>query len=294
MACAGSTADDANFSLAGRGLAALLVELHIHVVTGGARERQAALTALVQACRAAYILAKRIGRIELAGIAVQRGLDAAQRAERPELVALMRMNQTTTLIGVGARRRARLLCAEALRDISALPGPTPEDTINAEACGMLHLMTGLIAARDGRAADVATHLSEARSLATHTGERNHLRCHFGPTNVLAWELGLAVEAGNGPVVAERLVTAPIDLSVFASKGRAAQVQFDLARAWVQAEGSRDAEALRALDAAARLAPIHIRHDPIARELVRTLDGRAPRRVWELDSLLHRIGTGAPM
>jgi hypothetical protein len=163
-----------------------------------------------------------------------------------------------------------------------------------EACGMLHLTTALLAARDRRTGDVATHLAEARSLAGHTGERNHLRYHFGPTNVAAWELGLAVEAGTGPVAAERLAAAPIDLSVFASKGRAAYVHFDLARAWAQAEGPHDREALRALDTADRLAPVRVRNDPIARDLVLTLDRRALRRVWELGSLRNRFGLSKPV
>jgi transcriptional regulator with XRE-family HTH domain len=287
-------ADDASYGPAGQGLAALLVELHVQAVTGDSATRRAALTALVEACKVAYILAKRTGRIELAGIAAQRGLDAAQLAERPDLVAFMELSRISALSGVDAHRRSRLVCAEALRDISALPGPTKDDTTTAEACGMLHLTTALIAARDRRTGDVTTHLAEARSLAGHTGERNHLRYHFGPTNVAAWELGLAVEAGNGPVVAERLAASPIDLSVFGSKGRAAYVHFDLARAWAQAEGPHDGEALRALDTADRLAPVRVRNDPIARDLVLTLDRRAPRRVWELDSLRNRFGISKPV
>ncbi|MGB6165122.1 MAG: helix-turn-helix transcriptional regulator [Pseudonocardiaceae bacterium] len=287
-------ADDAGYGLAGQGLAALLVELHVHAVTGERGTRHAALPALVEACKAAYILAQRTGRNELAGIVAQRGLDAARLAERPDLTALMQMGQANALIGVGARRRGRLVCAEALRDISALPGPTKDDTTTAEACGMLHLQTALIAARDGRTGDVATHLAEARSLAAHTGERNHLRYHFGPTNVAAWELGLAVEGGTGPAVAERLAAGPIDLSVFGSKGRPADVHFDLARAWAQANGSRDGEAVRALDTADRLAPVRVRNDPIVRDLVLTLDRRAPRRVWELDSLRNRLGVSRPV
>ncbi|MGH3867281.1 MAG: hypothetical protein ACRDQ4_14285 [Pseudonocardiaceae bacterium] len=290
LACA----DDASHGLAGQGLAALLVELHVQAVTGDSGTRRAALTALVEACMVAYILAKRTGRFELAGIAAQRGLDAAQLAERPDLVASMEAIRAQALIGVGARRRGRLVCAEALRDISALPGPTEHNTTTAEACGMLHLTTALIAARDGRTGDVDTHLAEARSLAAHTGERNHLRSHFGPTNVAAWELYLAVEAGTGPVVAERLAAAPLDLSVFGSKGRPADVHFDLARAWAQADGSRDGEALRTLDTADRLAPVRVRNDSIARDLVLTLDCRAPHRVWELDSLRNRIGVSRPV
>ncbi|MGH3693868.1 MAG: hypothetical protein ACRDRX_07750 [Pseudonocardiaceae bacterium] len=151
------------------------------------------------------------------------------------------------------------------------------------------MTTALIAAREGRTSEVATHLAEARSLAVHTGERNHMYGHFGPTNVVAWELGLAVEARTGPDVAERITAAPIDLSVFNSKGRTAYVHFDLARAWAQAEGSRDQEAVRALDNADRLAPFQLRNDPIALDLVRTLDRRATLRTWELDSLCNRFG-----
>ncbi|MGH4017432.1 MAG: hypothetical protein ACRDSL_26620 [Pseudonocardiaceae bacterium] len=69
------------------------------------------------------------------------------------------------------------------------------------------------------------------------------------------------------------------------------LHFDLARAYAQAEGARDAEAIRHLDAADRLAPQYVRPDPMARELVLTLDRRAPRRVWELDSLRNRFGIG---
>ena len=198
VALAHAAADDASYGLAGQGLAALLVELHVHAVSGEAEARQAALAALVEACKVAYILAKRIGRIELA-----------------------EMSRISALRGMGAHRQSRLVGAKALHEVSALPGPTRDDTATAEACGMLHLTTALIAAREGRTTDVATHLEEAWSLATHIGERNHMRYHFGPTNVAAWELGLAVEAGAGPGVAERLAAAPIDLSVFDSKGRVA-------------------------------------------------------------------------
>jgi len=143
-ALAHAYADDASYELAGRGLAALLVELHVHAVTGNAEDRQAALVALVEACKVGYILAKRTGRIELAGVSAQRGAAAAEMAERPDLVALMAMSRTSALTGLGAHRRGRLVCAEALRDISALPGPTKDDTTAAEACGMLHLTTALM------------------------------------------------------------------------------------------------------------------------------------------------------
>jgi hypothetical protein len=69
------------------------------------------------------------------------------------------------------------------------------------------------------------------------------------------------------------------------------VCFALARCWAQAEGARDGEALRALDTADRLASVVVRNDPMARDLVLTLDRRAKHRVWELDSLRNRFGIG---
>lgn len=289
---ANAYADDARYAMAGQGLGGVLAELHVHAATGDSEQRKAALAALSEACMVAYCLAYRIGHADLAVMAARRGFDAALRGERPDLVGMLAMARTVAMMRVGARRRAASLCAEVLTEISALPGPTPNDTTIAEACGTLHLTSALVAARDGRPGDIDTHLAEARSLAAHTGERNHLRYHFGPTNVASWELSVAAESGGGPDAAERFTTAVTDLSVLGSKCREGYVRFTLARCWAQADGSRDGEALRALDSADRLAPVVIRNDPLARELVLTLDRRAKRRVWELDSLRNRFGVAA--
>ncbi|MGH4008506.1 MAG: helix-turn-helix domain-containing protein [Pseudonocardiaceae bacterium] len=256
--------DNARYAVAVQGLGAVMTELHVWAVTGTGSDRQAALTALTEACQVAYHLARLTGRAELAMTAAERGHEAARRSERPDLTGLMAMNRSGGLMKLGARWRATSICADALGEVSALPGPAPDDTRTAEAQGMLLLTAGLWAAHDGRPEYTAAYLTEARDLAAHTGERNHMRFHFGPTNVAAWELGLAVECGTGPDAAERFVAAPIDFSVFASKEREADVTFDLARAWAQADGARDGEALRALDTADRLAPLRVRNDPIAR------------------------------
>ncbi len=283
--------DDARYGAASRGLAALLAELHVHAVTGGSEDRQAALVGLAQVCQVVFNLAKRTGRAELAVAAAQRGCDAARLAERPDLLGMMATSWTIGLMRLGARWRADSVSGETLTELSALLGPTPDDTSVGEARGMLHLASALVAARDGRPGDAATHLDEAGSLAAHTGERNHFRYHFGPSNVAAWELSIAVESGTGADAAERFTAAPVDLSVFGSKARESFVLFDLARGWAAAEGARDGEALRALDIADRIAPLQVRNDPIARDLVLMLDRRAPRRVWELDSLRSRFGVG---
>ncbi|MGH3997131.1 MAG: helix-turn-helix domain-containing protein, partial [Pseudonocardiaceae bacterium] len=262
--------DGARYGAASRGLGALLAELHVLAVTGSPEDRQAALVGLVEICQVAFNLAKRTGHAELAVAAAQRGCDAARLAERPDLLGMLATSRTIGLMRLGARWRALAVSGETLTELSALPGPTPEDTTVAQARGMLHLVSALGAARDSRPGDVATHLEEAAALAAHTGERNHFRYHFGPSNVAAWELSIAVESGTGAEAAERFTAAPIDLSVFGSKARESFVLFDLARGWLQAEGARDGEALRALDTADRIAPLQVRNDPIARDLVLTL------------------------
>ncbi len=274
-------ADDVQFALAGSGLGALITELHVQAATGDADTRRMALTALVEACIVARALAGTLGHAELAVAAARRGYDAARRLERPDLVGFTAMGRTMTLGRIGARRRAYSVVSRVLTELSSEPGPSPGDTAVAEARGMLHLSAALVSARDGRTGDASTHLGEAQSLAAHTGECNHVRFHFGPANVAAWTLSIAVETDTGPEAAEHFTAKPVDLSVFGSRDREVSVHLDLARAWAQADGARDGEALRALDTADRTAPLRVRNDPIARDLVVTLDRRSRRRVWEL-------------
>ena len=276
--------------LAGSALGDLLTELHVVAATGEPQERALALVGLVEACFVASRLAANLGDQGLALTAIGRGWASARLAERPDLVGLMAMGRGLSLNRIGARRRAVGVVDAGLTELSDEPGPTRDDTRVTEARGMLHLAGAQLAARDGRDADITAHLDEAASLAAFTGERNHMLYHFGPTNVAAWRLAVAVEtADQGPEAAERFTSSDVELGVFDSADRVSSVHFDLARAYAQAGGARDGEALRHIDRADRIAPIRVRRDPLTRELVAELDRRARRRVWELDSLRRRVG-----
>ncbi|HKR51076.1 MAG TPA: hypothetical protein VJT72_16110, partial [Pseudonocardiaceae bacterium] len=132
-------------------------------------------------------------------------------------------------------------------------------------------------------------LDEASAIAARIGEHNGLRMHFGPTNVAVWRLGIGVELGEGGRAYEEATRTPLEVAALGSQERSSALHFDLARALVQDGARRDAEAIRHLDTADRLSPTRLRNDPIARDLVRTVDRRAPRRTWELDSLCNRFG-----
>src|SRR5918998_1915167 len=154
---------------------------------------------------------------------------------------------------------------------------------------MTHLVSAKIAARQQRRDDAHAHLGEAASLAARVGERNGMRQHFGPTNVALWRLSSGIELGEGGRAYEDATRTILDVDALDSRERSSSLHLDLARALVQEGRDRDAEAIRHLDTADRLAPGRTRPDPIARELVATLHRRARRRVWELDSLCNRFG-----
>ncbi|MGH3904726.1 MAG: helix-turn-helix domain-containing protein [Pseudonocardiaceae bacterium] len=282
--------DAARFSLAGQGLGALLGELHVHVVTGNSDTRRVALAALAEACLVGASVARHLGHADLAVRTAQRGYDAARLLNDSTRAGLLTMHHSLGLAWIGARHRVTTVLDEALAEIT--PDPSAADTGPAQAAGMMHLSAAMHHARQGRAGQADDHLGHAQELARRTGERNTLLQHFGPVNVTTWGVNVAVELGRGPVVADRIAPdVPRLLDAFGSAVRGGALHFDLARAYAQAEGARDAEAIRHLDAADRLAPQYVRPDPMARDLVLTLDRRAPRRVWELDSLRNRFGIG---
>lgn len=193
----------------------------------------------------------------------------------------------------GERDRSTQLLTASIDTLAGQADPTAPDPSTAEAYGMLHLSAGLNAARAHRAADAHDHLREAEAIARRTGERNTMRLHFGPTNVALWSLAIGVELEDGPAAYDRVTAHPINVEALGSADRVAFLHFDLARALAQGQGTRDAETIRHLDQADRIAPVLIRNDPLARDLVVMLERRARRRVWELDSLCNRFGVRRP-
>jgi transcriptional regulator with XRE-family HTH domain len=280
---------NSRYSAAGRHLAELLAELHVHAVTGDTDTKRAALAALVETSFAASGVARQLGNPDLAVGLASRGEEAARRLGDPALTAFAAMTSTSALSRLGARHRAQRVSATALTTVEPAADPTAVEPVAAEAAGMLHLSAAQMAAKD-QAGDLAgDHLAAARELADRTGERNTLWFSFGPANVRAWSLSIAVELGDGPRMADEIEQTPGYDEHLVTGDRRAALHFDLARAYGQAEGARDAAAIRHLDRADRIAPLRIRHDPVARELVHELDRRARLRAWELDSLKNRLG-----
>ena len=282
----------ARYSLAGRDIGAVVTELHVHTLTAPAADRGRACTALVTACFVAGVVASRTGNIDLSITAAQRGFDLAQHHGDPTVLGFARWYWALELTSVAARHRASTVLTTGIDALTAsVDFGHSADTAPAEMVGMMHLQQARATARRQRGDDARAHLDEAGWLADRIGEHNGFGQHFGLTNVAVWRLGVGIELGEGGRAYEDATRAPIDVAALGSAERSSSLHLDLARALSQDGADRDAEAIRHLDTADRLAPQRIRPDPIARELVGVLDRRARHRVWELDSLRNRFGIG---
>ena len=283
--------DQARFSLAGRDVGTLLTELQAHALTAGAAERNRAFTALVAVCAVAGAVAKNVGNIDLAFTAARRGYDLARHHDDPGLLGFARWYWALQLMRLAARQRAGAVLTTGIDELAPRVQLKADDTLSAEMVGMMHLQHAQTAAREQRSDDARAHLAEAERIAVCVGERNGMGRHFGPTNVNVWRLGVGIELSEGGRAYDEVTRTGMDVNALGSRERSSSLHLDLARALAQDGRDRDAEAIRHLDTADRIAPQRIRPDPIARELVATLDRRARRRVWELDSLRNRFGVG---
>lgn len=280
--------DQNRYGTAGYDLGILITELQVIAASGTTDDRRMALSALAQSCHVAAAVAEAMGHQDLALAAAAREYEAAARLGDPTLLGLARYGYAQTWAKVGARRRAAAVVGESLAELDGAD-PSADDTGPAEMLGMGHLFAAKLSARSQRADDSAEHLDHAAELARHTGERNTAYQHFGPTNVALWRVAVGADLGDGAAVYERALRDAPNLDVLGSATRSGNYHFDLARALASGEGDRDAEALRHLDMADRLAPQMIRHNPVARDVLGGLEQRARRRVWELDSLRNRFG-----
>jgi hypothetical protein len=284
--------DQARYHSAGQNLrSGVLLELQSHVHARKSTDRRTALAALVDAWMIAAAVAKNFGYIDLSLAATQRGHDYAELHGDPGVLSFARWYLALGLMRLAARNRAAILLTQAIDDFSPSIQLTTSDTTVAQMVGLMHLTSAQTAARSGSSDNAHSHLDEADRIAQRVGECNALRRHFGPTNIAAWRLAVGVELNEGARAYADATSLPINVQTLGSSERTAALHLAFSRALAQENGQRDWDAIRHLDAADRSAPQLIRPDPIARDLLTTLDRRAPRRVWELDSLRNRFKVG---
>ena len=228
-------------------------------------------------------VAKRVGRVDLALLAADRGIAAANTAADPVRVGAAHWNLAHVLLAQDQPEGAE---AVALRAVEAL-APHAGDNLDALAIqGSLQLLTAMASVRLGKPWQARDRVRAVVPLARRTGERNVCWTAFGPVNVAIFAISVEVEAGDtseGLRLAERIEPDP-SLSI------ERRVVFHLEQAKGYNQRQDYAGALVMLQAASIEAPEDIRYRPAAYKALHTVVQRGRGGVArQAAQLASRIG-----
>lgn len=153
-------------------------------------------------------VAKRVGRVDLALVAADRGVAAAEADDDPIRLAGARWNLVQVLLAQGQPEGAEAIARHAA---AALDDYIGSDLDALAMQGALRLLKAIADVRQGKAWAARDEVRSVVPMAARTGERNVCWTAFGPTNVALYAVSVEVEAGEnaeGLRLAERIEPAP--------------------------------------------------------------------------------------
>jgi transcriptional regulator with XRE-family HTH domain len=211
---------------------------------------------------AASVLTK-LGEPDLAWIAAERGLAAAQRTDNTVVLGSLFRSVAHTLLATGRFRPAVQLVERAAAVLGGELGTA--DGAMLSVYGSLFLTGAMAASRAEDRPTTRTFLHEAGQAASRLGaDANHMWTAFGPTNVAIHQVNTAMEFGDVQIALD--IGPALDTSGLPTERRVRHA-LDVARAY-SARNRRD-EGLAVVLDAERMAPEQVRHHYISRQLVLT-------------------------
>jgi transcriptional regulator with XRE-family HTH domain len=255
----------------GERLPGVLDELTAHAHTGGGPK---VFKLLNRSYAIAGSLARRMGYNDLGMLAIERAATAAQRADDPNLPALVSLSRALMLITHGVYRPALTVAARMLGTAEAR-----------EIDGALHLRCAISAARAGDAGVAWEHWGAAQELAPTVDLADPYALAFNPANVEVHGVAVAVELGDYDEALRRgarMILPPTLLTE-----RHAHHGIDLARAY--AATGHWKQSLDRLVEAERIAPLMVRYHPSSRDTVASLLSSARVPSEALTGLAGRMG-----
>jgi transcriptional regulator with XRE-family HTH domain len=241
------------------------------------RRRCAAVSARIHHLAATTL--SKVGESDLAWIAAERAMQAADAADDPLVLASAARSGTHALLAVGRFDEALQLGDAAARWL--VPRMREGDPAALSLYGMLHLRSAVAAARNQERGVANELLGKAEDAAESLGEDgNYWQTGFGPTNVALHRMSAGLDLGD--------ISFVVDHSVEVDTGgmpveRQVTHMIDHARALSLV--AKDEDALQVLLSAEEKSPQLVRHSSTAREVVRTLYRRAPVTGGKKSSLL---------
>jgi hypothetical protein len=242
-----------------------------------------ALRLLVLTEEAAASIVRYQGSIHASALISERMRDTARRLEDPVMTSLAAFQRAHASSACGVYTYSRAVASGAAETLSRHATGHGVD----ELLGMLLLTSAYACYGSGVPGDADSYVTEAKRLADGTGDTMTLSLFFGPTNIRIWELSMETDGGEP--------SRAIALARMTEPERVPQIQrqstfhLDTGRAFAYLR--RDDDALRHLIEAERLAPAHVRADPLVWETVRDIVERRQRRAVspEVRAFCGRLG-----
>jgi transcriptional regulator with XRE-family HTH domain len=271
------------YAKATRHLPGLLAQAHVAAQEYQGDDQLTAHALLAMTYQGAAMVLAKVGEQDLAWIAAERGLTAAQASGDPIITGSLFRSLAHCLLSNGKYEPAVQLVRSAADYLE--PGLTDATHAYLSVYGTLFLAGSVAAARAQDRDTTRDFINEADHAARILGQdANHMWTAFGPTNVAIHRVGAAMEFGDvqialdqGPHIDARAL--PVERQV--------RHTLEMARAY-HIHNQRD-DALSAVLDAERLAPEQVRYHFIARQLVTTwVRSARARPSYTLTSLARRL------
>ena len=231
--------------------------------TAEGREAAPAHELLAFSYQAAASVLTKLGEADLAWIAAERGLAAAQNTGNLVVTGSLFRSVAHTLLATGRYRPAIELVDRAARVLGDELGQADGRMLS--VYGSLFLTGAMAASRAEDRPTTRGFLQEAQEAADRLGQdANHVWTAFGPTNVAIHRVNTAMELGDVQIALDLGPT--VDTTELPTERRVRHA-LELARAY-SARNLRD-EGLAVLLSAEQIAPEQVRHHFISRQLVLT-------------------------
>jgi transcriptional regulator with XRE-family HTH domain len=277
---------DSRYAFATRRLPLVLADALIAAQAYDGRDQERAHELMAMTYQGAAMVLTKVGETDLAWIAADRGLAAAQQSDNTAVTGSLFRSVAHCLLSNGRFDAAVQLVSDAADYLRpSLRNASPEFL---SIYGTLFLAGSMAAARADDRSTTRAFLAEADHAAQQLGhDANHMWTAFGPTNVAIHRVATAAELGDmqvavdlGPQINTRGL--PIE--------RRTRHNLEVARA-LSAHNRMD-DALSMILEAEQWAPEQVRSHYLARELVlmwvRNQRGRPSRTLAELADRLHVV------
>ncbi len=249
------------FAYVSASLPALIADLDAASRSSLPSESERATLLLASAYHAAATVLTKVGEIDLAWVASQRGFDIAQQTDEPMTWLSLARSVAHVTMSTGRHKDAAILVGQ----IASHAGPAANNASPEylSVYGTLFLTGAMAAARTEDRGLTNEYLAESAAVAARLGrDANYAWTAFGPTNVEIHKVSTAMELGDIETVLR--IGPQIDATPLPTE-RQVRHSIELARA-NNARGRRDQALSIVLSAEAR-APEQVRHQSLCRDLV---------------------------